>query len=134
MTREKRYECQECGFQSYARWNFCLTCGVRNSMDLITNPNENLAKHRANPFYEDVLSFWLGIRDGQIKKGAEKYPEPFNPDSWSVEELAVHAMQENVDQAVYITGMRDRLRKQQQHIRNLEDRVKELEDAERSDS
>lgn len=77
---------------------------------------DNLAEHMNHAFYEDVKRFWNEVRQGQIKKGAEKYPEPFNPDSWSCDELANHAMQENVDQAVYITGMRDRMRKQEKEI------------------
>jgi hypothetical protein len=74
---------------------------------------DNLVRHFQNPFYKEAKDFWNATRAEQIEKGAEKYPEPFNPDSWTNEELAQHAMQENVDQAHYITGMRDRMRKQE---------------------
>lgn len=76
----------------------------------------NKEKHFNNPFYKEVDDFVEETKEQQILKGAQKYPEPFDPDSWSIEELAVHGMQELRDAQVYITGMRDRMRKQEKRI------------------
>lgn len=80
---------------------------------------KNIEKHFNNPFYKEVDDFVKETKEQQILKGAEKYPEPFDPDSWSIEELAVHGMQELRDAQVYITGMRDRMRKQNKRINDL---------------
>jgi len=71
---------------------------------LNTSKRENLINHLNSPFYRECDDYREVQRLGQIKKGADKYPEPFNPNSWSGEELLAHAMQENVDQAHYIYG------------------------------
>lgn len=80
----------------------------------------NLQKHLEHPFYKEVSDYVKKTEHEQIVKGSEKYAEPFKPDSWTNEELSDHAMQENRDQAVYITGMRDRMRKQELTIKYLE--------------
>lgn len=83
-------------------------------------------KHLNHPFYQVVDEYTEKIARQQILKGAEKYPEPFNPDSWDGEELADHAMQELRDGQVYVTGMRDRMRKQETQIILLKIEQKEL--------
>lgn len=79
----------------------------------------NLVNHYMHDFYKEVQEYTDQIAKRQIEKGAEKYPEPFNPDSWTGEELADHAMEENRDQAVYITGMRTKLRNQDAAYKHL---------------
>jgi hypothetical protein len=79
-----------------------------------------------HPFYKEVDEFCEEVKQQQILKGAEKYDEPFTPDSWTNDELADHGMQENRDQAVYITGMRDRMRKQEAEINKLKKENSEL--------
>lgn len=81
-----------------------------------------------HPFYKEVDEFCEEVKKQQILKGAEKYDEPFTPDSWTNDELADHGMQENRDQAVYITGMRDRMRKQEATIKQLKKENGELLD------
>lgn len=71
----------------------------------------NYEKHLNHPFYEKAEIVRQTVRLGQIKKGAEKYPEPFNPDSWTAQELLEHAMQENVDQAHYMYGLYEKITK-----------------------
>ena len=61
---------------------------------------------------EDLLirdKFRESIKLETLKKAAEKYPEPFNPEKWTTEELARHAMAENYDQSNYIYGMYERM-------------------------
>lgn len=71
--------------------------------------NEQFQRHLKNPLYTDARAFWESVQTGQILKGAAKYPEPLNPDSWTAAELIMHAMQENVDQAHYLTALLSKL-------------------------
>jgi hypothetical protein len=71
----------------------------------------NLFKHLEHDFYKDAQDYREQERIGQIVKGSEKYPEPFNPDSWSAKELLQHAMQENIDQGHYIYGLYSKISK-----------------------
>lgn len=68
-------------------------------------------QHLYHPFYQQVDEYVKQVAVQQVMKGAEKYDEPFNPDSWTSDELSNHAMQELRDAQVYTTGMRDRMRK-----------------------
>lgn len=83
---------------------------------------QRMATHYNHGLYEDARLFWQQTQAEQIRKGAEKYSEPLNPRSWSAHELVVHAMQENVDQAHYLTAL-DKLtkemRKQIEYMGNL---------------
>lgn len=81
---------------------------------------DNQLKHLNHPFYQEVAQFADETEKEQILKGAEKYEEPFTPDSWACDALASHAMQEFRDGQVYVTGMRDRMRKQEAKIAELE--------------
>jgi hypothetical protein len=66
-------------------------------------------EHLSSPFYKRSEDFRANVKRGQILKGAKKYPEPFNPHSWTAEELLVHAMQENVDQEHYQYGLYEKI-------------------------
>jgi hypothetical protein len=79
----------------------------------------NTEKHLNNPFYKTVKENVEKFAMQQILKGAETYPEPFNPDSWTEEELYEHNMQELADAQNYSTGMFDRLIKQRKEIERL---------------
>lgn len=79
----------------------------------------NIQKHLDHPFYAEVKEYVDEVEHQQILKGAEKYPEPYNPNSWTGEELALHAMQELRDGQVYVTGMRQRMLKQEKIITSL---------------
>lgn len=78
-----------------------------------------LERQLNNPFYKRVDEFREEVKREQFAKAVKKYNEPFNPDSWTGEELARHAMQENYDQSVYITGLMDRVVKQEKTIEFL---------------
>lgn len=86
--------------------------------------NENLLKHYNHPFYQKVDQITDEVKLMQIRKGAEKYPEPFTPSSWTGKELAIHALQELRDGQVYVVGMLER-------IEELEERNAFLEKAHR---
>lgn len=55
--------------------------------------------------YRSARKAWVEIHQKQVRKGFEKYPEPLNPDSWTEEELIIHAMEENIDQFHYLTAL-----------------------------
>lgn len=67
--------------------------------------HDNVIKHLEHPFYKDAQDYREQERVGQIVKGSEKYPEPFNPLSWTPKQLLQHAMQENIDQGHYQYGL-----------------------------
>jgi uncharacterized UPF0160 family protein len=71
--------------------------------------SEALQKQLDHKFYKDADAFRNGVKMETLKKAAVKYPEPFNPASWTIEQLAKHAMAENYDQQNYIYGMYERL-------------------------
>lgn len=87
---------------------------------------ERTKRHLDHPFYKEAHECWHLTQNGQIRKGAEKYPEPFNPANWTIYELMEHAMQENVDQAHYIYGMYTKMyemEKELQELRTFRDQV-----------
>lgn len=71
--------------------------------------DENLTKHIHHPFYKKVDKLVEDVRMTQLRKGAEKYPEPFTPSNWTGKELAIHALQELRDAQVYVVGMLERI-------------------------
>lgn len=86
----------------------CDDCvGERQFASLQVLDNER--RHLEHPFYGDANKYREDVRREQILKGAAKYPEPFNPKSWTAKELLQHAMQENVDQAHYIFGLYEKI-------------------------
>lgn len=88
---------------------------IKKIVDTLDNPEvavavENLRRHRANKVYIEAAKLWLETQQGQIEKGAAKYPEPLNPDSWTESQLINHALQENVDQAHYLTALLQKIK------------------------
>lgn len=81
-----------------------------------------------HPFYQDVEEFRNEVKAETMIKAAEKYDEPFDPASWTGDELANHAMMENYDQSVYITGLRDHCRKLESMMRFQADIIVDLRD------
>jgi hypothetical protein len=61
------------------------------------------------PFYEKALALFTKTQENQIQKGLAKYPEPFNPHSWTPEELLNHALEETVDLTHYLVGLGEKL-------------------------
>lgn len=94
------------------------------------NPKEpsldEVKQHLDHQFYIDARAYTEKIRVGQILKGAEKYPEPFTTESWTNEEIVVHAMQENVDQTHYIYACKERMEQQHNHIEMLRNENEKL--------
>lgn len=80
---------------------------------------ERQQRYLAHPFYKEVRDCWQITQGGQIRKGAEKYDEPFNPASWSASELLEHAMQENVDQAHYMYGLYVKMYEMETELKEL---------------
>lgn len=85
--------------------------------------NDNQKRHLNHDFYRNANVYREGVRKGQILKGADKYPEPFNPKSWTPRELLEHAMQENVDQGHYIFGLYEKLEEMERQTREYQERI-----------
>lgn len=79
------------------------------------------------PFYEKAKELWQTTQKQQIIKGLKKYPEPFNPHSWTPEELLNHALEETVDLTHYLVGLKELLDAKDQEINKLENRIIYLE-------
>lgn len=77
---------------------------------------DKLAHQLEHDFYKRTDAFRDQVKLEALTKAAEKYPEPFNPDSWSSEQLARHAMAENYDQSNYINGLYEKLQKTKQEL------------------
>jgi hypothetical protein len=92
----------------------------------IMRETEKKHEHLNSPFYKRSENFRAEVKRGQILKGAEKYHEPFNPRSWTAEELLVHAMQENVDQEHYQYGLYEKLVELQSENEQLKAEIKVL--------
>lgn len=78
------------------------------------------------PFYEKALGLFTKTQEAQIKKGLEKYPEPFNPHSWTPEELLNHALEETVDLTHYLVGLKELLDAKDKEIARLTNIIIEL--------
>jgi hypothetical protein len=72
------------------------------------------------PFYKKALTLFTKTQETQIKKGLEKYPEPFNPHSWTPEELLNHALEETVDLTHYLVGLKELLDAKDKEIARLQ--------------
>ena len=92
----------------------------------IDSMDENLTKHIHHPFYKKVDKLVEDVRMMQLRKGAEKYPEPFNPSSWTGKGLAIHALQELRDGQVYVVGMLERIEELEAHASQASKRIREL--------
>lgn len=68
-------------------------------------------RHRVNPLYAEAATAFRSTQLDQIDKGAEKYPEPLNADSWTIDQFVDHELMELVDGIHYIIGIRVKARK-----------------------
>jgi DNA-binding protein H-NS len=82
-----------------------------------------MSKFLNHPLYVRAKEMFENIRIRQIQKGAEKYPEPLNPKSWSIKQLTEHGLMELADLLHYIVALLEK-------AEALEQRVKELENIE----
>lgn len=71
------------------------------------------------PFYKKALALFTSTQANQIKKGMEKYQEPFNPHSWSPQELLNHALEETVDLTHYLVGLKEQIDRKDERIEKL---------------
>lgn len=85
---------------------------------------KTIEAHFTNPLYIQARNTWQQAQADQILKGAQKYPETFNPASWTNDQLFMHAVQENIDQMHYLVGMKQRIDEQQNKL----DRIRALVD------
>jgi hypothetical protein len=76
------------------------------------------------PFYEKAKELWQSTQKQQIIKGLKKYPEPFNPHSWTPEELLNHALEETVDLTHYLVGLKELLDAKDKEIQDLKEELK----------
>jgi lipopolysaccharide biosynthesis regulator YciM len=132
MIYQDVFKCSNCGYEMDENFIGCPKCkemgiikfekniavGPCQCADCVTAA-ERKEKHLNSPFYKTVKEKVEHFALQQILKGAETYPEPFNPDSWTEEQLYEHTMQELADAQNYSTGMLDRMVKQRQEIERL---------------
>lgn len=85
-----------------------------------------LAEHLNHSFYKKVDKITDEVRLMQIIKGAEKYPEPFTPSSWTGKELAIHALQELRDGQVYVVGLLERIEELESEIEKINQCINEI--------
>ena len=78
------------------------------------------------PFYEKALTLFTRTQNKQILKGLQKYPEPFNPHSWTPDELLDHALEEAVDLTHYVVGLKELLDSKENYIKQLEQELRYL--------
>lgn len=80
--------------------------------------DKKLLEHLYHPFYKKVDEITNHVRLTQIKKGAEKYPEPFTPSNWTGKELSIHALQELRDAQVYVVGLYERVEELERELKD----------------
>lgn len=137
MIEQDIFECSNCGYEMDENYIVCPKCKEFGTIkflkrveagpcqcDSCKKAAEKRRKHFNHPFYALSREEWIKTQQAQIEKGAEKYPEPFTPSSWSNEQLVEHAIQENVDQLHYIVGMKERMEQQEQEIKKLKEENK----------
>jgi hypothetical protein len=74
---------------------------------------------KTTPFYQKALRLFTKTQENQIQKGLQKYPEPFNPHSWTPDELLNHALEESVDLVHYLVGLKELLDAKDKEIEHL---------------
>lgn len=88
-------------------WCKCEKCEFRR---------RRRVEHLDHPFYAKVREIVADVEHQQIIKGAEKYPEPFNPHNWTPKELLQHLMQELRDGQVYGVGLFELIEKLEKEV------------------
>lgn len=78
------------------------------------------------PFYKKARKIWADTQVEQIVKGLHKYEEPFNPHSWTPEQLLQHAVMENVDQLHYMVGLFDLIKQLRNENQQLKYEIEKL--------
>lgn len=81
------------------------------------------------PFYKKALELFTRTQKAQIQKGLDKYPEPFNPHSWSPDELLNHALEETVDLTHYLVGLKELLDTKDEEMRSAIKTVVDAKDS-----
>jgi thymidylate synthase len=100
----------------------CEACACAQGKDIETK----LQRQFEHDFYKETDSFREEVKAETLKKAANKYDEPFNPFSWTVDQLAWHGMAENYDQSNYINGLYKVAKKLEQDNEELRREVKVL--------
>src|SRR5574342_641141 len=80
------------------------------------------------PFYKKARDLWMETQVNQIIKGLDKYPEPFNPRSWSPQQLLNHALEEAVDLTHYLVGLKELLDDKDAEIDRLKAEIAQLKE------
>lgn len=80
-----------------------------------------------NPLYVKAKKIWEQARINQIAKGAEKYPEPLNPKSWTARQLLDHGIMENVDQLHYFVALHEKMDEMDEELEKTLKRALEAE-------
>ncbi|MFP7271987.1 hypothetical protein [Bacillus safensis] len=73
-----------------------------------------------NPFYSEVDAYRGLVKVEQLEKAAQKYSSPLTAETCSSTEFCDHAMQENYDQSVYLTAIRERISRLKTGVEILE--------------
>jgi hypothetical protein len=89
--------------------------------------DQKMLKHLHHPLYKQALNEFAAKQQTQIKKGAEKYDEPLNHESWTYDQLVDHADEEVVDLKHYLTTIRNKFRDMEEDILFLLDCIDESE-------
>lgn len=108
--------CAEFGCTEYAQIGkeYCTVHELKNKPDMRYNvpknphniSDEEIDKAiEENPIYRKVWERKAKTYRDQVGYGLVKYPETFNPDSWTKEELVQHFLQEINDAQNYLEGL-----------------------------
>ena len=79
------------------------------------------------PFYKKARDLFLKTQLTQIVKGLHKYEEPFNPKSWTPDQLLNHALEEAVDLTHYLVGLKDLLDEKDKEIARKDAEIARLQ-------
>lgn len=64
---------------------------------------------RHNTIGHESKAIILGAQRKQVAYGLDKYPEPLNPNTWSIDETIDHIMDESIDKLHYLVMLRIKL-------------------------
>lgn len=90
--------------------------------------NEYKHEPQMTPFYKKVKDNFQTTQIGQIVKGAKKYDEPFNPESWTPLELLKHGLEEAVDLTTYLVGLYDKVEELEKENAVLREQLKKQDE------